>query len=189
MTTSFIAALGALRANQNWIDVIGNNLANSSTPGFKGSRTLFADLFSLTIRPGTPPNGALGGTNPLQQGLGVQVASVDRMLLQGALNTTGRTFDLALEGRGLFAVPDGDQTLYSRVGAFGLDADGNMVDLRTGFRVLDSSGQPFTIDTRGVFPPRATSNVSFTGNLPAEVTGPLAEELTTSGGFSTGTAA
>ena len=189
MTTSFIAALGALRAHQSWIDVIGNNLANSNTPGFKGSRALFADLFSITYRPGTPPTGALGGTNPLQQGLGVQLASVDRRLNQGSLNATGRTFDLALQGRGLFALDDGTQTLYSRVGTFGLDADGNMVDLRSGYRVLDSSGQGFTIDTRGVFPPSATTRVGFTGNLPRTVTGPLAEVLTSSSAFHEGTAA
>src|SRR5262245_44608903 len=161
MTTSFIAALGAMRANQSWIDVIGNNLANANTPGFKSSRALFADLFSITHRPGTPPAGGIGGTNPLQQGLGVQVAAVDRRLIQGALNTTGRTFDLAMQGRGLFALSDGTQTLYSRVGAFGLDASGNMVDLRTGFRVLDANGQTFAIDTRGVFAPSATTSVGF----------------------------
>jgi flagellar hook protein FlgE len=189
MSTSFIAALGALRAHQSWIDVIGNNLANSNTPGFKGSRALFADLFSITHRPGTPPTGGIGGTNPLQQGLGVQLASVDRRLNQGALNATGRTFDLALQGRGLFALDDGTQTLYSRVGTFGLDADGNMVDLRSGFRVLDAAGQGFTIDTRDVFPPSATTRVGFSGNLPRTVTGPLAEVLTSSSAFHQGTAA
>jgi flagellar hook protein FlgE len=166
MTTSFIAALGALRAHQSWIDVIGNNLANTNTPAFKSSRALFADLFSITYRPGTPPTGSLGGTNPLQQGLGVQLASVDRMLQQGALNATGRTFDLALQGRGLFAVDDGTQTLYTRVGAFGLDSTGNMIDLRSGFRVLDATGQVFHIDTREVFPPSATTRVEFLGQPP-----------------------
>jgi flagellar hook protein FlgE len=189
MTTSFIAALGALRAHQHWLDVIGNNLANSNTPAFKGSRALFADLFSITLRPGTPPTGALGGTNPLQQGLGVQLASVDRRLNQGALNTTGRTFDLALQGRGFFALADGAQTLYSRVGAFGLDGAGNMVDLRSGLPVLDQSGQPFSIDTRAVFPPSATSRLGFAGNLPRTVNGPLAEVLTSSSAFRAGTAA
>ncbi|MEQ1891263.1 MAG: flagellar hook-basal body complex protein [Planctomycetota bacterium] len=189
MATSFIAALGAMRAHQSWIDVIGNNLANSNTPGFKGSRALFADLFSITHRPGTPPTGGIGGTNPQQQGLGVQLATIDRRLNQGALNATGRTFDLALQGNGLFALTDGNQTLYSRVGAFGLDATGNMVDLRSGYRVLDAGGQPFTIDTRSVFPPRATSSVGFSGNLPRTVTGPLAEELTSSASFQQGTSA
>ncbi len=189
MTTSFIAALGALRANQSWIDVIGNNLANSNTPGFKGSRALFADLFSITLRPGTPPTGNLGGTNPMQQGLGTQLASVDRRLHQGALDVTGRTFDLALQGRGYFAVTDGSQTFYTRVGAFGLDAEGNMVDLRSGFRVLDASGQGFSIDTRSVFPPSATTRVDFSGNLPAVVSGPVAEELTSASGFHEGSPA
>jgi len=189
MGTAFITALGALRANQSWIDLIGNNLANTSTPGFKGSRALFADLFSITYRPGTPPTGALGGTNPLQKGLGVQLASVDRLLEQGAMNTTGRTFDVAMQGRGLFAVTDGTQTFYTRVGAFGLDALGNMIDLRSGFQVLDVSGQPFTIDTHDVFAPSATTRVDFSGNLPATVTGPLAEELTSSSAFHEGSAA
>lgn len=189
MTTSFIAALGALRAHQSWIDVIGNNLANSNTPGFKGSRALFADLFSITQRPGTPPTGGIGGTNPVQQGLGVQLAAVDRRQNQGALNSTGRTFDVAMQGRGLFALSDGTQTLYSRVGAFGLDAVGNMVDLRSGFRVLDQTGQPFAIDTRGVFAPNATTHVGFSGNLPRTVTGPLAEQLTSSSAFHQGNAA
>ncbi|HEX6885526.1 MAG TPA: flagellar hook-basal body complex protein [Planctomycetota bacterium] len=189
MSTSFIAALGALRAHQSWIDVIGNNLANSNTMGFKSSRTLFADLFSITQRPGTPPTGAIGGTNPLQQGLGVQVAAIDRRLHQGALNSSGRTFDLALQGRGLFALSTGNETLYSRVGAFGLDANGDMVDLRTGFRVLDANGQPFSIDTRSVLPPSATARVGFAGNLPRTVTGPLAEVLTTSSALHAGTPA
>ena len=186
MSTSFTAALGGLRSNQRWIDVIGNNLANQNTPGFKGSRALFGDLLSLTYRPGTGPNGSQGGTNPLQVGLGAQLAGTDRRLDQGALDVTGRTFDLALLGDGYFAATDGNQTFYTRVGTFGLDADGNMVDLTSGFRVLDANGQPFTIDTRAVIPPSATSEVEFTGNLPAVVTGPLAEELTSSSSFAEG---
>ncbi len=189
MTSSFIAALGALRAHQSWIDIIGNNLANTNTPGFKSSRALFADLLSLTYKPGTGPTGNIGGTNPLQVGLGTQLASVDRLMEQGALDATGRTFDLALLGRGFFALSDGTQTLYSRVGAFGLDADGNMVDLRSGFRVLDAGGSAFQIDTRAVLPPKSTTEVSFTGNLPAQITGPLAEELTSSSSFMLGTEA
>ena len=119
----------------------------------------------------------------------MQLASVDRRLNQGALNTTGRPFDLALQGRGYFALTDGTQTLYSRVGAFGLDASGNMVDLRSGMKVLDAAGQPFAIDTQDVFPPNATTKIGFAGNLPRTVTGPLAEVLTSSSAFHEGTAA
>src|SRR5262245_59283571 len=121
--SSFISALGGLRANQSWIDVIGNNLANTNTTAFKSSRALFADLLSVTHKPGTAPAGALGGTNPLQIGLGVQLSHVDKSLAQGALNLTSRTFDLALLGNGYFAVDDGTETYYTRVGSFGLDAE------------------------------------------------------------------
>lgn len=184
--SSFTSALGGLRSNQRWIDVIGNNLANQNTPGFKGSRALFGDVFSLTYRPGTGPNGNQGGTNPLQIGLGAQLSAVDRRLAQGALDVTGRTFDLAFLGGGYFGTTDGDQDFYTRVGTFGLDAEGNMVDLTTGNRALNANGQTFTIDTRAVLPPSATTSVEFTGNLPAVVTGPLAEVLTSSSTFAEG---
>ena len=189
MSGSFIAALGGLRAHQDWIDVIGNNLSNSNTPGFKTSRALFSDLLNVTVRPGTQPGGSLGGTNPLQKGLGVRLASVDRSFEQGSLNTTGRSFDLAMLGKGFFTVNNGTENLYTRVGTFGLDANGNMVDVRSGYRVLDSSGQAFTLDRSSVAPPTATTQVGFSGNLPAEVTGPLAEELLSSSALNEGTQA
>ncbi len=185
MAGSFISALGGLRVHQSWIDVIGNNLANSSTPGFKSSRALFSDLLSVTYRPATGPSGSLGGTNPLQVGLGVQLARVDRRLGQGPLDATGRTFDLALLGRGYFAVTEGNQTLYTRVGAFGLDADGNLVDQRTGFQVLSPAGQPVSIDATPIAP-SATTEMTLAGNLPAVVTGPLAEQLSSSSSFQQG---
>lgn len=186
---SFISALSGLRSHQRWIDVIGNNLANTNTPGFKSSRALFSDLLSVTRESPTAPTGNLGGTNPLQIGLGVNFSRVDKNLAQGALNVTGRTFDVAMLGNGFFGVTNGVETLYTRVGAFGLDADGNMVDQRTGYRVLDNNGGTFAIDTREIFPPQATSSVDMTGNLPSQITGPLAEVLTSSAPFNEGTAA
>ena len=147
---SFISALGGLRAHQSWIDIIGNNLANASSPGFKQSRALFGDLLSITQKPATGPGGAVGGTNAIQTGLGVRLSQVNRSQEQGVINLTGRTFDLAILGSGYFAVTDGNQNLYTRVGAFGVDADGTMVDLRTGNRVLDASGQTFQIDANSV---------------------------------------
>ncbi len=189
MASSLISGLSGLRTHQSWIDVIGNNLANASTPGFKSSRALFADLISKTLRPSTPPTGSLGGTDPVQIGLGVDIGHIDRDMNQGALNLTGRTFDLALDGRGFFATNNGVETLYTRVGTFGLDALNNMVDLRTGFRVLNAGGSPFQVDLAAVIPPSATTEVSFSGNLPAVVTGPLAEVLRTASTFSEGTPA
>lgn len=189
MGSAFIAALGALRANQSWIDVIGNNLANSNTAGFKASRVGFADLLSVTFRQATAANGNLGGTNPLQVGLGSQVASVTRQLTQGSLDTTGRSFDLALLGDGFFALADGPQTLYTRVGSFGLDGTGSLVDQRTGNRVLGTNGSTITIDTEAILQSNPTSEVSFVGNLPAEKNGPAAAALFSSSALKEGTPA
>jgi len=189
MATAFIAALGALRAHQGWLDVIGNNLANANTTGFKSSRALFSELLSVTVRPATAATSNLGGTNPLQKGIGTQLAAVDRSFEQGALNTTGRTFDLALQGQGFFSLTDGDTNYYTRVGTFGLDGDGNMVDLRTGLRVNDSTGTSFQLDSNAVLPPNPTSRIGFSGNLPAVISGPLAEQLSMATPLSEGSAA
>ena len=189
MASSFISGLSGLKAHQNWIDVIGNNLANSSTPGFKSSRAMFSDMISRTLRPAGPPGATNGGTNPLQIGLGVSTGHIDRNFNSGALNLTGRTFDLALQGDGFFAVTDGTQTLYTRVGTFGLDANNSMVDLRTGNPVLNASGATFTVDPTAVVAPSPTGNVGFGGNLPAAITGPLGEVMTSSSAFAEGTPA
>lgn len=189
MARSLISALGGLRSHQGWLDVIGNNLANSNTPAFKASRAVFSSLLARTMREATPATTNIGGTNPVQVGLGTQLSYIDRDIGQGSLNITGRTFDLAMLGRGFFALTDGLRTLYTRVGSFGLDAQYNMVDMRTGYRVLNANGQTFRIDTEAVVPPSATKSVTFEGNLPAQVTGPLAEALGTVSALYEGTPA
>ncbi len=186
MASSLFTALSGLKAHESWISVIGNNLANANTPGYKSSRAVFADLFSQTLRFASQPSGSLGGRNPMQVGLGVQLADIGRNFDQGALNTTGRSFDLAINGGGHFMVSDGTNTLYSRVGTFGLDATSRLVDQRTGYRVLGLTGQPILLDTTSLFPPSATGQIGFAGNLPAQVTGPLAQVLTTSSAFQEG---
>lgn len=189
MASSLFTALSGLKTHEDWIAIIGNNLANMNTTGFKSSRATFSDQFSQTLRFASLPSGSLGGRNPMQIGLGVQLADVGRDFNQGALATTGRTFDLALNGEGHFMLSDGINTLYSRVGTFGLDATSRLVDQRTGFRVLNRGGQPIELDTTSLFPPKATESISFKGNLPAQVTGPLAQVLTSSSGFEQGTPA
>jgi flagellar hook protein FlgE len=189
MTSSLFTALSGLQAHENWISVIGNNLANASTPGFKSARAVFSDQFSQTLRFASLPTGTQGGRNPMQLGLGVQLADIGRDFAQGALSNTGRTFDLALNGLGHFMTTDGISTLYTRVGTFGLDATSRLVDQRTGYRVLGLDGQEINLDTTSLFPPKETGNVSFAGNLPATVTGPLAQVLTSSASFMEGSSA
>lgn len=175
VSTALYTGLSGLRVHQSYIDVIGNNLANVSTPGFRGSRVTFSDILSFTVRSGSGPNGNFGGQNPLQIGTGATMATVDTDLSQGTLADTGRTLDVALQGRGFFTLSNGTQTFYSRVGAFGIDGDRTLVDLRTGLRVLNSTGGDITVPTSDTLPAAPTSQISFQGNLPARVGGPLEE--------------
>ncbi len=189
MVSSLFTALSGLKTHQDWLGVIGNNLANSNTPGFKSSRAVFSDLFSQTLRFASQPQTTTGGRNPVQVGLGTQIADVTRNMNQGALTATGRPFDLAMNGNGWFVVSDGASNFYTRVGTFGLDASGTLVDQRTGFQVIGTDNQRIQLDTTSNFPPSPTTTVDFTGNLPAVVTGPLAQVQTTSSGLMEGTPA
>jgi flagellar hook protein FlgE len=116
----------------------------------------------------------------------VSVGAISRSLQQGALTETGRTFDVAMQGRGFFALTNGAIDLFTRVGTFGLDASSQLVDLATGYSVLDPTGSKIQIDSDSLFPPKASENVEFSGNLPAEVNGPLAEVLTGASGMKHG---
>ena len=173
MSSSLYTALSALNAHQGWLDVIGNNLANTNTPGFKSAAASFGDAFSRSLQPATS-----GGKNPMQVGGGVAMGAITRDFGQGALSETGRTFDLAIGGRGFFALSNGQSDLYTRVGNFGLDSSSSLVDLASGYKVLSESGQAVSLDTESVFPPKATSSMSLSGNLPAEVGGPFEAVLT-----------
>jgi flagellar hook protein FlgE len=189
MPSSFYSALSGMKTHQKWIDVIGNNLANQNTPGYKVSRATFAESFVQTLRQASEPGGGLGGVNPMQIGYGVGLASIDRSFGQGSLTETGRIFDLALDGNGFFGLTDGTARFYSRVGTFGIDKDQNLVDQTSGLRVLDPTGQPVNVDVSSLFPPHATDALEVKGNLPAVVEGPLAEVLTANTAFRTGTRA
>jgi flagellar hook protein FlgE len=189
VNTSLFTALSGLRSHQSHIDIIGANLANVSTPGYRGARATFSDILSFTIRPGAGPNGDFGGQNPMQVGLGASIASIDVNTNQGTFQDTGRPLDVALQGRGFFALTNGQQSFYTRVGAFGVDANRQLVDVRTGFRVLGSNGADIQIPDSDTLPAQATSSVNFGGSLPATVGGPLAEIVESSSALLAGTAA
>lgn len=177
MSSSLSTALSGLRAHQQWIDVVGNNLSNSSTPGFKSSYVSFSESYARTLAFATAPGGSFGGTNPQQIGLGSRLASIGRNFNQGVLQSTGRTFDVAIQGAGFFTMQTGSRTVYTRVGAFTVDASKQLVDERTGYRVLDRNGASITLDSDERLAPRGTSELGFVGNLPKQVTGPLPKIL------------
>jgi flagellar hook protein FlgE len=114
MMRSMFSAISGLRAHQTWMDVIGNNIANVNTTGFKVGRVRFTDILSQLVRGASGPTETRGGINPLQIGLGAVVGAVDTIHTQGALQLTGKPSDLAIQGDGFFVVSDGSQTLYTR---------------------------------------------------------------------------
>ncbi len=130
----FIGSSG-LQANSAALDVIGQNLANLNTTGFKTQRALFQDLVYQTVNAGSAPNGGLGGVNPTQAGTGVAIGALGSIFQQGSVTPTGRTLDAAIQGSGFFVVSNGQATSYTRAGSFDIDAAGFLVDPNTGFRL------------------------------------------------------
>ena len=109
------------------MDVIGNNIANVNTVGFKSGRVTFKEGFAQLLQGASRPPGDQGGVNPVQVGLGSQIGSVDQLFTQGNVETTGVNTDLAMQGDAFFVVRKGAETYYTRSGNFQLDAEGRMV--------------------------------------------------------------
>jgi flagellar hook protein FlgE len=127
MLRSLFAGISGLRVNQTMLDVTGNNIANANTIGFKSSTTVFQDTLSQMLTAASGSNANRGGTNPVQIGLGVQVASVNTNFTQGSNETTGVGTDMMINGDGFFVVKDGSNQYYTRAGAFTFDNQGNLV--------------------------------------------------------------
>ncbi|MBZ5737818.1 flagellar hook-basal body complex protein [Nocardioides mangrovi] len=161
MLRSLFAGISGLRVNQVMLDVTGNNIANANTIGFKSSRTVFSDTLSQMLTSGSSANGTRGGTNPIQIGLGVQVAGTNTNFLQGSNQTTGGATDMMIQGDGFFVVKDGGATQYTRAGAFSFDSQANLVTptgaLVQGYR-LDSDGEPVDGD---IGDPDALNSISL----------------------------
>lgn len=187
--SSLFAGVSGLRAHQGMLDVVGNNLANINTPGYKAARATFADLISETVDSGRGPTDATGGVNPIQKGLGARLSAISKDLSQGSFQSTGRTLDMGIEGEGYFVVSDGRQNLYTRAGTFDLDPDNNLVMLGSGMRVQARDGSDVNIDLDETFPAEATSRIDMGGNLSAGAEVPTAEELTSIQPFQAGSRA
>ena len=195
MLRSMFAAISGLHGNQTMMDVIGNNIANVNTVGYKSGRVNFQDIMSQTIHGATAPQGGLGSINPAQIGLGMTVAGIDVLQTQGNLQSTGKTTDMAIQGDGFFIESDGQSTYYTRDGAFDIALDGSLANPASGMKVqgwqADSAGkiditQPLTnlvIPIGQRTTALATSNVTLSGNLDAGATaavvGPPAVAATT----------
>lgn len=148
LISSLFSGVSGVRNHQVMMDIIGNNIANVNSVGFKGSRVTFSDTFNQFIRYGTDPSESSGGTNAYQVGLGVQVGSIDRDWNQGGYEKTGITTDLAVQGSGMFIMKRNDQYFYTRAGNLTFDAQGNLGNPQNGSAV---QGKMATAD--GEIPP------------------------------------
>jgi flagellar hook protein FlgE len=148
MLRSMYAGISGLRGFQTKLDVIGNNIANVNTVGFKKSRVMFQDILSQNIAGATAPaeDGGKGGVNPMQVGLGAAIASIDMAFSSGSPMTTNLPTDLSIEGEGFFMVSpdDGETIYYTRAGNFTRDAQGFLVNSQ-GMKLLSVDGEPIQI--------------------------------------------
>jgi len=135
MMSALFSGVSGLRNHMVRMNLVGNNIANINTIGFKTARATFQEALVQTLRGAGRPVGNQGGTNPLQLGLGMSVSSVDNVFAQGGLETTGVLTDLAIQGSGYFILSDGVSEYYTRAGAFGLDANSNLVNTSSGMYV------------------------------------------------------
>lgn len=181
----FIGLSGLTAMGQN-IDVIGNNIANVNTVGYRSSRASFDDIFYQTLYSGTGATGSRGGVNPREIGTGVKLGSVDKIFTQGSSQSTGRLLDLMINGDGFFVLRNGagddkSKEYLTRAGDFSLDNQGYIVDAGTGYRLIgqtaDKNGALETtkapgalqIDSNRKSAAQATTEVSASGNFDASV--------------------
>ena len=176
MMRSLFSGVSGLKVHQTRMDVIGNNIANINTVGYKSSRVTFSDILSQTQSGASSPTDNIGGVNPRQIGLGVSVASIDLLFTDASTQSTGKNTDLALSGNGLFVVKNGDSTYYTRDGAFEFDKNGYYTLSGSGLKVqgwnavdgsLNTNSQPtdIIVPNGKIMEAAATTAVSFTGNL------------------------
>lgn len=180
MMRSLFSGVSGLKVHQTRMDVIGNNIANINTIGFKGSRTTFSDMLSQLQRGSSAPTANLGGINPRQIGLGAAVESVDLIFTDASPQQTGKNTDLALSGNGLFVLKRGSETFYTRNGAFEFDESGNFVLPGSGLRVQGWNATPegvlntnalatdIVVPVGKAMEAEATTQISYSGNFNKE---------------------
>lgn len=182
MMRSMFSGVSGLRTHQTRMDVIGHNIANVNTVGFKAQRMTFADAISQRIAGATGDNPDVGraGRNPTQIGLGVNIGGIDSIMRQGAAQRTDRPTDLTIQGEGFFIVNDNSGTFFTRAG--NIDWNGHVFSIGgmqlMGWNAVEDRNRPgsFVIEQGAVQPlvtppetrfmdPSATTMVDIIGNI------------------------
>lgn len=200
---AMFSSISGLQADSQWLDVIGNNISNTNTVGYKASRAEFSDQFSQALSEGAGDNPVMGvgGTDAQQIGLGTRLASIETIFTEGVTLNTGVSTDISIQGDGFLVAKEGSQTLLTRAGDLTFDSDGYLVNPQ-GDRIQGQNAlvqfnrdpintvsnipnqplivnetelavnsnniadlTPIQIDPRMTLPPKATTEVTFKGNL------------------------
>lgn len=188
MMRSLFSGISGLRNHQTRMDVIGNNIANVNTVGFKSSRVNFQDMLNQTIQGASSGQGNLGGTNPIQVGLGMGLASIDTLFTDGSTQPTGKQTDLAISGSGFFVLSDGANQIYTRAGNFDFDNQGNYLVPGSGYKVMGWAGVGGNIDTNQPVVPikipvgssmaaKPSTSITYANNLSGDTTTPVGETV------------
>jgi len=167
MMRAMYSGVSGLRAHQLKMDVIGNNIANVNTVGYKASRVTFAELYSQTLSGASSSTDSRGGTNATQIGLGTSVGAISVNQTTGSTQTTSVATDLMIDGEGYFMVTDdanAQNIYYTRAGDFSLDELGYLVT-SSGMRVLDDELNPIQINMSDTKTATASTGISINGNL------------------------
>ncbi len=128
MMGSLFSSISGLKNHTTWMNTIGNNISNVNTTGFKYQRVTFKEQItqSMGAASGANLSANIGGKNPQQMGLGAALGSIDTIMTQGAIQSTGNPLDVAIQGEGFFAVESGSANYYTRAGNFYQDNQGNV---------------------------------------------------------------
>ncbi|HVX84245.1 MAG TPA: flagellar hook-basal body complex protein [Phycisphaerae bacterium] len=175
ITSSLVTGLSGLSTSQSQIDVVGNNIANVNTVGFKSSRLDFKTQFLENFSYGTAPSADVGGTNPLQIGLGTQAGAITKDFGDGSLQVTGVPTNMAIQGNGFFVLKDGTRQVYTRDGSFQLNGLNQLVSgtgqlvqgygADANYNITAGVLTNLTIPVGSLTVAQATSKTTFTGNL------------------------
>jgi len=178
MLRSMFSAVSGLRGHQSMLDVIGNNLANVNTVGYKGSSTIFQDLLSQQLRGAGAPTALNAGTNPSQVGIGVRLGAITQSFTQGAAQLTNRATDISIQGDGFFVTRSGGEFLYTRLGSFSFDQTGNLATpdggVVQGWMAVNgviNTNQGVTdirLPLGQIIEPVETGSIKIGGNLPSD---------------------
>ena len=182
MLRSLFSGITGLRQHQNLMDVVSNNISNVNTTGFKSSSVVFEDTLSQTLKNAASPTASSGGLNPAQVGLGVQLGAISTNFGQGSAQNTGKSTDLMIQGDGFFMVKSGNETAFTRSGAFTFDSTGQLVTAEgavvqgwvaaPGSATLstDSPVTGIVVPAGTLVPPTPSALVNLGGNITAGTT-------------------